>query len=331
MNFILLISIIFSIISCGKKGTNYLYFDNPAPPRFSKRSYPIKNIFNNAQVDILWVIDNSGSMSSIQQNVVNNSQIFMDNFVNDGNNLDWKMGLMSTDKSQQPFIGFSTPLDRKSPDPVSAFQSAVNRLGTDGSASEYVFYNINRGIVEMPFLRKESHLAVIMVTDEEEQSFKQFGQAYDDLIFLERIKAVVGAEHNLRFYGALNLKDLTNCTGWELYANSPFETVITETKGFVISACVPDFGKQLAGIGKDILTLVKSPKVMLSDRPIIETLKVIYNGVEMRGGLEQDGYWYYDRYYNTINFYNLDFSPDVNNDDIRIEFQIDDGIDRDVE
>jgi hypothetical protein len=321
-------------ISCNQDA-NFLHYDNPPPQRESKKTYSIKAIQNDTKVDILWVVDNSYSMDPIQQNIVNNAGLFMQEFLSH-KYLNWKMGLISTDDSEDPFLGFNIVFDHTSIDQVATFQTAVNSLGVNGSASEHVFYNVIRMMRDYSyFFRNNSNVAVIMVSDEKEHSESDHGSAYSALNALQTIRTYINPKRKLRFYGALKASDLQNCPpnpGWDYgpYAGSPYEEMVTATKGFTISACVTDFGQKLAEIGKDIVKLVESPKVLLDERPVMESIKVFYKDKELPSGDQTSGgYWYYDDYYNSINFYDLSFSTDFDNDDILIEFDIDDGIDRD--
>ncbi len=324
-----LLSITLVLTNC-KKDDSYLYYSDPPAPETHRGTYPIKNIMNDTKVDILWVVDNSGSMGSIQNNIIANSKTFMNAFLKN-RFLDWKIGLISTDQRDLPYLGFQAPFDARHIDPVPVFQKAIGSLGINGDPEEFVFYNIERVIEQNNhFLREDSHLAVIMVTDENEQSEGEFGVDYNAQNFLSRIKMRIGSDHQLRFYGAFEMDDLREC-GRErvVYKGSPFAEVITATKGFHISACVNDFGTQLATIGDDIVKLVKSPRILLKSKPKIETIRVLYRGQELPGGkLEDGGFWYYDDYFNSVSFYNLNFAPDFDNDFIDIDFEIDDGITR---
>lgn len=321
-----------SVIGCDSG--DYVYFDDPPEIVRSEKTYPLRNILRDARIDILWVVDNSGSMTDIQNNIIRNTSLFMQEFMQD-NIMQWRMGVMSTDQRQDPFLGFTRTFNSNDPDPVGEFQKAIGNLGTNGSASEDVFYNVARGIgLQVPydkFYRNDAHLAVIMVTDEREQSTRH-GQQYRAIPFLNSIRSLKTADKIIRFYGAFQFTDLDDCgwTGSDRYAGSPFEEVITLTNGIHMSACVSDFGSKLAEIGKDIVSLVDIPRIILEERPVIKTIRVLYNGLTLPGGKESEGgFWYYSKYFNTINFYNLDFVPDITNADIEIQFDIDDGYDHD--
>lgn len=343
MNKILILSLLVFIGACKKKSgfDDYVHHNNPRAQERAANSHPLATLNIEGEIDILWIIDNSGSMQTIQNNVIANTKIFMDQFVKQ-KYIKWKMGLISTDKRDRPRIGFDVPFDSTlvdHSDPtsldkvVNQFQTAVSGLGTNGDASEYTFYNILRLIQEydsnIPFIRSNAHLAVIMVTDEVEQS-DTFGAQYQALAFLNTIRAYVNPQRQIRFYGAFDFKDLQACSGtWgDEYAGSAFEQIITETGGFHISACVSDFGSKLVEVGKDIASLAGRPSLLLRDKPKADTIKIYYDDLLLPSGKPNEGgYWYYEDYNNAISFYSLEFVEDIENASFKVFYDIDDGID----
>jgi len=347
MKYLIYFILLLSTLSCSKS-SNYGYYENIPPLEVDKRIYPLSLLENDKNIDVLFVIDNSGSMSNIQQNVIKNSKIFLEQFAKQPY-INWKIGLISTDKSDLPYIGFDTPFDSSLIDyrdptsldrTVAQFQTAVAKLGTDGDTSEYIFYNVKRVLDlfngQMPgapaFLRPNSHLVVIMISDEKEQSMQDFGPAYDAPTFIKTMSQYIGSNKILRFYGALSRKDLQGCNmpgDDEPYAGSQHEAAIVLTRGFNISACVDDFGSELAKIGKDIASLVGLPSLLLKQRPIADTIKVYYQDKLLSPGRKEDGgIWFYEENTNTINFYTMDFVKDPRNDFFKIDFDIDDGNNR---
>lgn len=139
---------------------------------------------------------------------------------------------------------------------------------------------------------------------------------------------MIPSSFKVRFYGALNARGLTDCSSGAIeYVKTPFEEIITLGEGFVISACKSDFGADLSKIGKDIASLLEYPRLLLSAKPRVETIKVTYKGTELEPGLpEQGGYWYYDDEFNLIIFYNLNFSDDFEFDSVNVSFEINDGV-----
>lgn len=331
-----LFCLLFLIFMYGcENNANYVYHDNPPEQKYSSRVYPIKQIQNDTKVDILWVVDNSYSMEPIQQNIVTNAKLFMQEFLNH-KYLNWKMGVISTSDDEEPYLGFNTVFDHMSQDQVTTFQTAIGQLGVSGRADEHIFYNTLRMFRDYnSFFRRKSNVAIIMVSDEKEHSESDHGVNYSAINTIDQIKGFVDATRKLRFYGALQATDLQNCPtrpSWDYgpYAGSPYEAIIKATGGMIVSACVNDFGQKLAEIGKDIVKLIESPKILLNERPLVDSIKVYYKGQHLEGGdRETGGLWYYDYYYNSINFYDLSFSTDFDNDDIEISFDIDDGVERD--
>ena len=326
--------------SCFKsRETSYLIFEEPPEAiEIDTGIYAISSFLQVTDIDILFVVDNSGSMQSIQQNVARNARVFMEQFALN-NSINWKIGVVSTDENEPPFLGFDTPfssdlIDENIPgsfdDVVNTFASKVTSLGINGSISEYVFYNTVRHINRPSFLRENAHLIVIMVTDEPEQSERGFGSDYTVNSMITTLTNKISTGSILRFYGAMGHGDLTDCRNSWVYNGDPMEDIVTQTGGFTISACRENFGSELSRIGEDIATLVKVPRLVLKNRPVVDTIKIIYNGEELKPGrLENGGVWYYDFATNTINFYTIDFVEDTENDTFDITFDVSDGIDRD--
>jgi hypothetical protein len=347
MKFIFLILLSLLAASCSK-GSSYAYYDIPPTIpaiEVDKRIYPLSVLESDKNIDVLFVIDNSGSMSNIQQNVIRNARTFLEQFAKQPY-INWKIGVVSTDRRQAPFLGFDssfdyTLIDYRDPksldNVVKIFQDAVADLGTDGDASEYVFYNVKRTMDlydgkspnKPSFLRPNSHFVVIMISDETEQSQPDFGNEYDAPVFAKTMSEYIGSNKILRFYGALSRRDLKGCDvsgDNDPYAGSQYEAIIKLTQGFNISACVDDFGVDLAKIGKDIASLVGLPSLLLKQRPIVDTLKVYYlDKLLPSGHRDNGGIWFYEENTNTINFYTMDFVKDPKNDYFKIDFDIDDG------
>src|SRR5205085_9381823 len=72
------------------------------------RSFKQNNAVFNNQIDILWVVDNSGSMNPYQTNLTNNFSSFINNFQNKG--YDFHISVTTSDT----FKADPTLSDRKS-------------------------------------------------------------------------------------------------------------------------------------------------------------------------------------------------------------------------
>lgn len=318
----ILLSASVMLAACGKKD-DFLYFNPQKNTRVSIKSN-IKEIFGASGVDILWVIDNSGSMSSHQANVIANTKVFMDEFVK--YKLAWKMGLISTDQWEVPYLGFAKgdEFDSMSPQPVTRFQSAVSKLGTSGSGTEKTFTPILQQLAAYPnFHNPASAVAVILITDAEEQS----GLIFDD--FLAEFKKQIGPNTRFFVHAVLSADEL-GCLGedghWN-YKGSPYEQFVdAASSGKTYPICAPDFGKTLSQISFDITQQVTRSTVYLKKRPKAKTLSVLYHGQALKGGSLEDGaVWYYDYDVNAVVFYTLDFATDPT-DSVEVVYDEDDGL-----
>jgi hypothetical protein len=144
-----------------------------------------------AKVDILWAVDNTGSMGPKQQKVQNDFSVFMQHLTTpdeNGNVPDYHLGVVTTDmfnpdqsgKLQNganlahPWIGLDTC--GGGCDPVAAFKAAVN-VGTRGAgepkgllaAALALTPPLSTG-ANAGFLRPDATLIVIFVSDAEDTS-----------------------------------------------------------------------------------------------------------------------------------------------------------------
>lgn len=310
-----LLLILLLAVSCGKK-SDYLYKTEALVPLPVSERYQLSE---EGKVDIVWVIDNSGSMSSIQQSVIQNANLFIQEFTKI-RGLDWRMSLLSTDLGEDPYLGMPTVFDYNHPDPVTEFSQAVRRLGIDGDATERSFDPIIKQLNAHPnFLRPNAYLVMIYVTDEEEQSNITASN------FLNNLVARKGGRLGMiRAYGAISAKDL-GCSGWNEYAGSPYEAVINATNGSVFGTCSAQFGAELAKLGNQIVSIVSSPVVLLNKRPLVRSLKVLYKGAELPvGPRSMGGKWVFDPEVNGVRFHDYGFL-DVGEQYITIDFEVDQG------
>jgi hypothetical protein len=322
-----------------EKDSNFLYEDLTPPRQERDNRYVIADLSRSSGIDILFVLDDSGSMSSIHNNIVDNAELFMEEFTKI-DLVQWKMGIVTSEKYDSTreiteHLGFDSIFNSYTPNAVQVFKDAVLDVGDNSGGTERMFGNLDRALKERynDFLRPNSQLAVILVSDEKEHSYKDDAARYDPITFAGIMKAYLSKGNLVRFYGALKQTDFPDCTNlsWDSgpYKGSRYEAIIQETGGFAISACAKDFGTRLADIGRDIVSLSKYIRIKLGERPLKESIKVLYRGVELPFGTEGDGgYWFYDEYNNTVNLYSLKFAQDLN-DELQITYEIDDGYNRD--
>jgi len=315
----------FGLIGCNEQ--DYLFVKKPVPTNKVEVQHKLKELQGNSVVDIIWVIDNSGSMYAHQQNVISNTALFLSQFVRNGNLLNWKMGLISTDKSDLPFIGFGPgrELTSSTPGNVQIFQSAVSRLGTNGAYVEEGFDPLLQALKTNPdFVRPKSTLAVIFVTDAQEQGTDSVPDVLKELAKFKGIRDTVS-------YGIFWTKDL-GCSDnpgeddWNV-RGSRYGQFIQATQGKTYALCTKDFGANLAALGKDLVSRVTSPRIFLDYRPRVSTIRVLHHGQEVKAGLPgSGGHWFYDQDLNALVFHDLSFAPG-DDEDVEILYDEDNGSD----
>jgi hypothetical protein len=278
------------------------------PPHVSK-PYKFQGEALAGKLDVLWVIDNSGSMQSNQDNVAINTEKFMTEFTK-RKYIDWQVGLISTAVKEDPYIGIlpeSQPLNRTTINPVQKFIDAVNRLGTDGDSNEVPIQTTKNIFESHPkFLRSKSVLAIFIVTDIANPSLDLSAKE-----LLNYLTIIRGGDFQKTFvYTALGATDF-NCpveSPWQ-YKGSQFEELVKQTKGKALKICDPDFGIELSKIGEEIANQVEKPYVFLDKRPIPETIVVKFREKELKmGDSRNGGYWVYDYEKNAIIFNDLGFA-----------------------
>ena len=128
-------------------------------------------------VDILFVIDNSGSMGSNQTNLQNNFDTFMNAFTAAG--VSYQIALITTDDSS--FVG--DVITNATVDPITAFNDQIDSIGTRGSAHEkglwYAYESTTTGDASpgsaTGFQRHDARLVVVYVSDEPDFSHYAYG------------------------------------------------------------------------------------------------------------------------------------------------------------
>lgn len=241
-----------------------------------------------AKLDILWVIDNSGSMSEEQANLSENFNEFMPAFID--NNIDFQMAITTTDPTRSTvdfgsdkcgkLVAGSENLNSISAKSdaaavIASFESLM-KVGTSGSGNEqglnavncFSAKNDNLINVQKKFFRPDAYLAIVYVSDEEDSSP---GSAADAIAALQ---ARVSEAHKVKAYAIVD-KFLVSRNG-----NTPgfqrYEDVAVGTGGQSYDI-FGDFSESLANMSNDLVSLIDS--FVLKSQPIDGSLKVYVDGV----------------------------------------------------
>jgi len=249
-------------------------------------------------VDILFVIDNSGSMGSNQTNIKNNFDTFMNAFTAAG--VSYQIALITTDNSS--FVG--DVITNATADPVTEFNNQIDSIGTSGSPHEkglwYAYESTTTGDASpgsaTGFQRSSARLVVVYVSDEPDFSDHSYGSGGSStmapsdysasLLSLKTSSSLVVA-HAI----AGDYPSGCSTNGGAQFGEGYYE-VVNDLGGTFMSICASDWSGTMDTLARDSLAQVA---FALSDIPIEDTIEVTVDGV-----VSSD--WSYEASSNTIIF-----------------------------
>jgi hypothetical protein len=231
-----------------------------------------------SSADILWVIDNSGSMSEEQEGIARNAAPFINVALE--NHVDFRMAVTSTDLDPGGLDGRFYPLDlshprilssRRDPDDLTRDWTYLINLGTNGSGDEKGLKAARMALssplidsLDMPdtpekfdgnlgFLRRDANLAIVIVSDERDHSYDvapspTYWQDYVD--FFRNIKGERRSNSMLRVHTITGGDD--GCATAE--AGYGYNEVARATGGVIQSICASDWSATLQAIAEQAFT-----------------------------------------------------------------------------
>ncbi len=242
----------------------------------------------NSNVDILFVVDNSGSMQEEQIGIGNKINGFLDKI----KDLNWQIAVTTTDSASATVAGNGNarnwgdgqfrPFDSDTGNQFILRSTQVNAMtaqtqlanainvGILGSGDERGINATYRAIeraaspsINKDFLRADSKLAVVLTSDEDEcsngSSNCSGGNASRSVPqnVLNLIAAQYGTGKGFSFNSIIYIPGDASCTTGANAGNS-YKQLSTLTNGVVASVCSSDFTTPLANIGSRVVNLVNS-------------------------------------------------------------------------
>lgn len=253
-------------------------------------------------VDVLFVVDNSGSMEQEQAKLTANFQSFISHFTSLG--LDFHIGVITTDtedpdesgKLQGGFLTTATPeIDR-------AFLERAT-VGTAGSGSEsgleamrLAFTEPNLSGTNAGFLRPDAILAVIMVSDEEDWSDGDnneppIADAPPIADYANLLLALKNGDPSKVTFPVIVGDVPGGCSSIDAEAEAGvrYHELATSLNGSKSSICSEDFATVLDAIGSDLAGLVTAFPLQYTPDPTTIWVKV--DGEPMPSSTETGWYW----------------------------------------
>lgn len=279
----------------------------------------------SGMVDILFIDDNSGSMYVEQQEIATK----FPTFINDISHLDFQIAITTTDVSASPenppnsangygalqdgqFITFpngSKVISNATADPVSEFQNTIKRPETYNcdnnyaacpSGDERAIYAANLAFerADSQFFRQDAHLALVILSDEDERSNggNIRGYALEDkdmpATLVQRLSSTFGPDKIMSVHAVVIKPGDTACYNQQnaqadvkgFYANTYKELTHPSQSlkdlgnivdGHMGSICAGDYGSELGDIASKMNHNVNL--IQLQCPPIQDTLTVEFS------------------------------------------------------
>lgn len=207
------------------------------------------------RVDVLFIVDNSCSMSEEQAALSDNFPDFMDYFV--GSGLDYHIGVISTDMSDTAnhagklqVAGGLSFIDENTPNPANIFAQMAS-LGTNGDfeekgrAAAYTMVEIKRDIPRNEgFYRDDAALHLVFISDEEDQSG---ANPVSRLEFREWMENLKWSPEMVTAHGVFFIPN-TSCPAGDT-PGAEYQAYTDWTDGVAFSLCEPNWAPLLEELG----------------------------------------------------------------------------------
>ncbi len=263
----------------------------PGPVLVDKANDFTQNKAKEAAVDILWVVDDSGSMSDEQKALAYNFDIFIHEFLT--KKIDFQMFVTTTDATSRKngrMIGapglLTAEAAKKNEKKFMSDFSKLIKVGTRGSGREKGLQTSESFLsrYSKAHFRKDAYLIVVYVSDEQDQSSKNV----DD--YINSVQAHKENSGLVKMYSIVT-KTKTG-RSWETIGSRYIEA--SEKTGGTSAHIKKDFYTILRDMGGKIVDLTDS--FALSGIPYNNAIKVHVNGKEILEG------WVFDNTSRTLKF-----------------------------
>ena len=239
-------------------------------------------------IDIVWLIDKSGSMNAHSQSVVDGIEQMMLSLPPSG----WRLGITTTawqnaaNTSQFPLVPG---------DSVQNAWDAYNNTGTYGLEAGFdaLYAYLVENSYNQSWLRPDAGLLVVFVSDEEEQSSRDFTSTNAGL--LDFINWYGNQRPSVFLASIVNLPTAQSSCGGNVHANFVGQRYIDATNAFggvVVDICSEDWAP---GVQAATTQVEPYEEWELTFTPIEDTLIVFVDSVEFLD-------WVYEPLLNSVEF-----------------------------
>lgn len=267
----------------------------------------------NKEVDVLWVVDTSGSMAKHQDYLASQVSKFVDGLNATG--LDYQIGVTTMDMSGSgqkgrllAQAGTPTVLTKSTPNLLALLKGRI-QAGQNGSATERgleatlaALAMDASGMPNEGFMRKDALLNVIFLTNENDKS----STAVNYIAALDALKPALplGDRSWIAHFMGVTPDD-NSCKTAEWGFSSPgtaYIALANASGGAKESICDADFARALTNVKERVLSLLT--EFLLDRKPNEKTIKVFVDGLEISKIVnETDSGWSYRASNNAIRFH----------------------------
>lgn len=245
-----------------------------------------------APVDLLWIIDDSGSMTE-EQGLLNDSFPAFATVL-EFSGVDFHMGVTSTDVDKEAGVLVGSMMDNTTADLAAEFASAA-LLGIHGSRDEQPLEAAvlaTTSGTNGDFVRSDANLVILIVTDEDDHSREEVTTYVDTLSATKgdmawNISAIAG-----------DPPEGCHSPIADAVVGTRVIEAVTLTGGVFESLCSADFEAVLSALGLSAVGMTDT--FPLSVLPTVDSIEVRVDGVDIYQR-DQDG-WRYDAGENAIIF-----------------------------
>ncbi len=308
MMFLKCFSVVLAVLLVGCQADPGPHLEERPLVELEKNLGPITSY--NPAVDILFIIDDSGSMSSYQDRLAINAGLFMDTFL-DAPFVDYHIGVTS---SSADFFnaGSKAPngklhqvqglrfVTRETKDAQGILSDMLN-LGISGSGaekflsipqltfSESALKGANKG-----FLRDNAHLLIFVLTDTHDQSDVTPQETFDFLAKLK--KNDLSKLHFVAAGVSITKSDCDSEAGGKYPSKIYALADLFQGRGHRFNICKSNYGEDLAEVATSIVQAVST--IFLDSLPDVRTIQVKYGDQVIPN--QEIGGWVYDFTINAI-------------------------------
>ena len=238
-------------------------------------------------IDILWIIDRSGSMNTHRDRVINGIEQMIISLNSFSVDTRWRLAIISTDSSKAALENQFPLTYGSSVDDVLIMYNNISGTREEGFDASYE-YIINNSYAAT-WMRNTAALLIVFVSDEEEDGdlFNDGAEYMNWLLALGRPQVHLASIVNLPLEDSL-------CNTNPSYVGEKYMQATQLASGIIIDICSEDWTSGVGSVADQLEPVIEHK---LTHIPIQESIEVFVSGIPY-----DSTKWYYEPSLNSIIF-----------------------------